>query len=218
MHGELDGRPLRNHWSRPPVRSSYYWYLTFEGSPQLREYVRRCHREISFSYLDLVAEDKLHLTLDRIALEGDVGDRELRSLSVAATEACRRIPRITATTGAFGVTRSAVGFAVESTGQVEYLRATLREVGLAVPSESTDKDGDFRPHISVAYCNTDGAPRREVTEAVARLNAGSTASFPIVDVALVLLSRLQRSYTWATVARIPLAAALSRSPAEADRP
>ena len=45
-------RQLRNHWARPAGRRSYYWYLTFEPSAELRSLTRTCQEAIAFPYYD----------------------------------------------------------------------------------------------------------------------------------------------------------------------
>src|ERR1700722_14572468 len=103
-------RWLANHWSRPIGPPIYYWYLTFENSPELHHLARKCQEAISFPYYDLIPLGGLHLSLDRIAFEDDITLDQLRAIEITATSACREIAPLGITVGALGGTRSAIGF------------------------------------------------------------------------------------------------------------
>ncbi|WP_375735917.1 2'-5' RNA ligase family protein [Polymorphospora lycopeni] len=118
---------LTNHWDRPRGPRSYYWYLTFRRSPQLQAFVARCQALINFPFYDLVENRALHLTIDRIAYEGNVADRELIEIEATARHTCRAVPAFELHVGSIGGTPGAIGFSMHPVEPLRQLRNALRE-------------------------------------------------------------------------------------------
>jgi 2'-5' RNA ligase len=151
-------RHLTNHWNRPATPRAYYWYLTFEMSPQLRSLVQQCQEAISYPYYDLVAENDLHLTLDRIAFEGDVSPTQLSVIEAAAIRACGEIMPFDVSIGSLGGTPGALGFSATPSEPIRHLRDALRDATLSVHPDAPIKGGKFHPHVTIAYCNSADIP------------------------------------------------------------
>lgn len=197
-------RRLRNHWSRPPGARSYYWYLTFSESTDLQELTERCQAEIALPYYDFVAASELHMTLDRIALEGEIRPEELAEIQSSASEACKSVAPFEIRIDGLGGTPGAIGFDAHPQTSIRQLRDTLRASTLsAYPNARTRRD-EFHPHVTIAYCNADNVPAEPAIAAVERLNTMPGASAKVSTVTLVLLERRQRSYAWETIAHVPL--------------
>jgi 2'-5' RNA ligase len=198
-------RWLRNHWSRPVGRRAYYWYLAFEDSPELHALARKCQEAISFPYYDPTPPCDLHLTLDRIAFDGDITLDQLAAIEAAAIRACREMPPLEITIGSLGGTRGAIGFTASPAQPIRDLRDTLRAAVLSVYPDAPVMLSGFHPHVTIAYANSDGVPVSEVVAAAEKLNATARVDVTIHQGVLVLLERRQRSYVWQAVSRIPLA-------------
>ncbi len=81
------------------------------------------------------------------------------------------------------------------------LRDTLREATRsAVPGVSSICP-EFTPHVSIAYCNTDGIPAAQAIAAVETLRALPSVTATIRGAVIVRLERRERAYVWRTVAR-----------------
>ncbi|GAA3203961.1 2'-5' RNA ligase family protein [Nonomuraea helvata] len=197
-------RYLTNHWDRPAAPRAYYWYLTFEASPQLRPLVKQCQEAISFPYYDLIPESGLHLTLDRIALEREVTSTQLRLIEAAAMRACREIAPFNISIDSLGGTPGALGFSASPGGPIRNLREILREATLSVHPDAPIKDSKFNPHVTIAYCNTADIPAAEAIATVEKLHALPSADVAVKETSLVLLERRQRAYVWQEISRIPL--------------
>jgi 2'-5' RNA ligase len=198
-------RQLRNHWSRPIGARAYYWYLTFEDSPELHSLARQCQEAIAFPYYDLVPLDDLHLTLDRVAFEGGITPQQLDAIEAYAINTCRSISPLDITINGLGGTRGALGFHVSPAQRIRDLRDTLRAATLSVYPNAPVSTAEFRPHITIAYANSDDIPATEVLGVVDKLNSAiSGMTVTIRYDTLVLLERRQRSYTWEALSRIPL--------------
>lgn len=213
----LDGEPgqfggirrLRNHWARPAGPRSYYWYLTFEGSPALHALARKCADAIDFPYYDLTGAQGLHMTLERIAFERDIPAGRLEDVTAAAVSACRAIPPFDLTFSLLGGVPGAVGFVPSLAGPARELRGALREATLsAYPDAAVKAESAFHPHVTVAYANADDIPAADAIAAVEKWNAApARADVTVSEACLVLLERQPRAYAWQTISRVPLAGA-----------
>ncbi|WP_329430067.1 2'-5' RNA ligase family protein [Streptosporangium sp. NBC_01495] len=199
----LRPRQLANHWVRPDVRA-YYWYLTFENSPDLQSFVRKCQEVISFPYYDLIPPGSLHLTLDRIAFEGEITSDQLRAIEAAAIGACVDIAPFGIAVGNLGGTSSAIGFSASPKELIRRVRDALREATISSYPSAPVKDSEFHPHITIAYCNSDNVPVNRVVAAMEKLSSLPSVQVDIQESALVLLERRQQTYSWQAISRIPL--------------
>jgi 2'-5' RNA ligase len=198
-------RRLHNHWSRPAVRQSYYWYLTFEQCRELQALAAECQRAISFPYYDLTPLSDLHLTLDRICYARETTLAQLGDIESAAIRACAEIKQFNISVGSLGGTPGAIGFTAYPAQRITELHGKLRTATLAVLPNAPVSRSEFHPHVTIAYANSDDIPATEVIAAVEKLSARAHVAVTITEVALVLLERRPRSYVWQVVSRIPLA-------------
>jgi 2'-5' RNA ligase len=196
-------RELTNHWARPTGSPSYYWYLTFEDSSNLQYHARRCQEAISFPYYDLIPPSDLHLTLDRVAFEGNVTSDQLRAIEAAAIHAFERVSPFDITISSLGGTSGAVGFNASPSESIKRLRDIFREATLSAYPTAPIKASEFHAHVTIAYCNSDGIPAAQAVAAVEQLNRLPRIDVRIEEGTLVLLERRQRAYAWQAISRIP---------------
>lgn len=197
-------RRLHNHWSRPVNPRSYYWYLTFEDCPELHSLATECQQEISFPYYDLTPVHDLHLTLDRIAFDGDITPGRLGDIEAAAVRACAKIPPFDITIGSLGGTPGAIGFTAYPAQPIRELRDTFRAVTLSSYPDAPVRGSAFHPHVAIAYANSDNILAAEIIAVVEKLNATAHVRVTVTHGTLVLLERRPNSYAWQAVSRIPL--------------
>jgi 2'-5' RNA ligase len=199
-----DLRWLGNHWARPAGRRSYYWYLTFANSPQLRSVARQCQDAIRFPYYDQVPAGALHLTLERISFESDITADGLRSVTAAAVHACCDTPPFEITLGCLGGTRGAIGFSAFPSQPIRVLRETLRAATLSVYPDAPVGKSEFHPHVAIAYCNSDNIPAADAIAAVERVRTTARVTVTVEEAAVVLLERQSHSYAWQPISRVRL--------------
>jgi 2'-5' RNA ligase len=195
---------LGNHWARPASPPSYYWYLTFEDSPELQSLAWHCQQAIRFPYYDLTPADQLHLTLDRIAFAGEITEDQLAAIEAAAILACQQIPPLDVTIGSLGGTRSAIGFAALPAEPIQHLRDVFRDATLSVCPRAPVRHADFHPHVAIAYCNSEDVPAADAVAAVEKLRPTASVDVTVRQGVMVLLDRQLRSYSWRTVFRVRL--------------
>jgi 2'-5' RNA ligase len=196
-------RLLHDHWARPVSPPAYYWYLTFEDSPELHALARECQQAIAFPYYDLTPPDELHITLDRIAFRGDITPGQLADIQTATIRACESIPPFDITIGSLGGTPGAIGFTAYPAQPIRQIRDTLRAATLSVFPEAPVRRHAFHPHMAIAYANSDNVPAAEAIAAVEKLNPTACTTLTASAGTLVLLQRRPRAYAWQAITRIP---------------
>ncbi|MGV9413069.1 2'-5' RNA ligase family protein [Nocardia sp. NPDC003693] len=207
MGGHFDRvRSLRDHRARSAEsRRGYYWFLTFENAPGVAALAAHCLRSIEFPYYDPAAPGGLHLTLDRIAYEGDLDPARIEAIAAAARETCRDINPFRLVIEEVGGSQGAISLDVRPDPRVHELRAAVRAATLAVHPDAPVREGALRPHISIAYANTEGVRADAAVAAVRGLNATlEPVDAPVEAVSLVLLERVPGRYRWQTLSRIAL--------------
>lgn len=197
---------LHNHWSRPGGSRSWQWYLTFEDCPRLHALARRCQAAVASPYYDLIPPDGLHLTLCRIAAVDELTAEQATEVSAVATRACAALAPFDISIGRLGGTSGALGFAVDSSEQLRQLRDILHEATRSAVPDLRPPESEFEPHVSIAYCNSDGVPAAPVIAAVKNLQTLPPVTTTVREALIVLLERRERAYVWRSVARTPLPA------------
>lgn len=195
---------LTNHWARPMGSPRYYWYLTFEDSPELRHAVRQCQKALSFPYYDLTPLSDLHLTLDRVAFAENITSPQLSAIEAAAMKACSELRSFAITVDCLGGTSGAVGFNASPVEPISQLRDALRQATLSVLPDAPVRDSKLHPHVAIAYCNSDDVPATQAVATVEKLNSLPSVQVLVKEVALVLLKRRPRAYAWQIVSSVPL--------------
>jgi 2'-5' RNA ligase len=160
-----------------------------------------CQKAIAFPYYDLTPARGLHLTIDRVAFDGDITRRQITGVETAAAHACQGVPPFK---GALGGTSGAVGFTAFPAKPIQELRDKLRTAALSVFPEAPVMRSDFHPHVAIAYANSDDIPAAEAIAAVETLNPSASVNVIIGEAKLVLLEQCSGSYSWQVVSRIPL--------------
>lgn len=201
-------RHLHNHWANRDTRRSYYWYLTFEHCTELQSLAKRYRDGIPLPYYDFTPSTELHMTLDRVAYDGDITPKQIRKVVSAAAQACSVLSPFTIAVAGLGGTPGALGFSVVPYEPLLQLRDTLRTATLSAYPRAPVRQSGFHPHVAIAYCNAH-VPAAQAIAAVQQLNTGDTVTVSVSRVALVLLDRRSRAYSWQSVDHVPLAGATS---------
>ncbi|WP_433727809.1 2'-5' RNA ligase family protein [Nocardia sp. CA-129566] len=205
--GRQHVRTLRSHWTRPIGPRGYYWFLTFEKSPELRSLAKRCQGSIDFPFYDLTPPGSLHLTLDRISYFGEISPDQLSSIENSAVLACHSVMPFNITIDRLSGVRSAVAFDVSPAQRIDILRDVLRSATLsAYPDARLNSSKPHPPHITIAYANSDGVSAADAMAAVDRMNETIRGvDVKVAEALMVLLERRQRSYSWQVLSKISFA-------------
>lgn len=195
---------MTNHWDRPgwtDDRQAYFWYLTFDSN-ELRQLTASCQRDLALPYLDPVPLDGLHMTLPKIGWADEVSPDEVDEVARAASAGCSATQRFTLKVGPLSGSPGAVRFSVSPWDRVVALYRHLRGATSSVLGRIS-REGDFRPHVGIAYCNS-AVPARPLIGRVEALRTRPTITVAVERVDLVLIRREGRTYAWTTVDTLPL--------------
>ncbi|MFD4461475.1 2'-5' RNA ligase family protein [Nocardia sp. NPDC058480] len=200
---------LRDHWTVKqwaPGRTGYYWYLTFDDS-DLIELAAECQGALAVGGVDPVPLDALHITMMRVGDMTVVSDEQIDRLVSLARESLSEVKPFDLTVGPLSGSRSAIRFSVAPWDPLLDLHQVLSTcTAEALPTStvaSAPSSSRFRPHLGIAYNNTDRAAA-EVIDAVAALRAARSASVRVNQAELVVLRRDGHSYRWTTRAVLAL--------------
>lgn len=200
---------MRDHWWwRPGWRvgqRAYTWHITFEGQEQLHRLVRHHQNTLSaVPGLDLVPLEWLHLTMQGVGFVGDVEPSEVSRVLAETRTRLAQLPGVALTFDPLIVADEAIVLPAEPESAVKDLRATIREgIAAALGWERVGEDPDrFRPHISVAYSNTDHDTRPLVE--LLEQNPAERVTVEVPAASLIVIHRDQKVYQWETVEEVPI--------------
>ncbi|WP_342801252.1 2'-5' RNA ligase family protein [Nocardia sp. No.11] len=201
---------LRDHWSVKqwaPGRTGYYWYLTF-NDPDLVDLAAKCQNSLDIAGIDSVPSDGLHLTISSVGDTTAITDEQIEDLVSVARERLSEVKPFDLTIGPLSGSRSAIRFSVAPWDPLLDLHRVLSACSNDSSPDRAPRDvpassARFRPHLGIAYNNTDRAAA-EVIAAVAALRRPERVSVRVDTVELVVLRREGRCYRWDTRAVLGL--------------
>lgn len=154
--------------------------------------------------LDLVPAEWLHLTMQPVGFVDEVGAADAERFVAAVRRRCAALAPVTLTLGPVELQAEGVWLRVAPQAAVRRVRAAVRagiaEVwGMARVPEAA---GNFTPHVSLAYSNTD-RPSERYAAALAGVRP-RLATVELVAIQAIVLSRDTHLYRWETLATVPL--------------
>ncbi|MFD3592927.1 2'-5' RNA ligase family protein [Nocardia sp. NPDC058640] len=197
---------LRDHWAVKqwtPGRTGYYWYLTFDDS-DLNALAADCQKALAIGGVDPVPLDALHLTMMGVGDTNVVSDQQIDELVSFARESLSEVKPFDLTVGPLSGSRSAIRFSVAPWDPLLDLHQILSVcTAQALPNSSAPNSSRFRPHLGIAYNNTDRAAAA-VIDAVAAVRTARSVTVRVNQVELVVLRRDGHAYRWTTRAVLAL--------------
>jgi 2'-5' RNA ligase len=206
-------RSTSDHWSKPSALSSgpgFYWLLTFEDNPELRDLATRCADQLSDLPYDVVTPRGLHLTIERIGMTS--------AISLEAVHAIADIVESTPPVGTFEVhagwlcgTPGALGFLVYPRAPIDSIVEGVRAAAKLVSPATVFEESSSHPHITIGYANA----RRDIEDlfhVVENLHRLPPVKVAINSIDLVELSRHRGHYSWTLLRRITLPPGNSAKP------
>jgi 2'-5' RNA ligase len=195
------------HWQRPgwtPGRSSYHWMVTFEGHPAVADHVRRCRSAVPSAGYDLAAADSVHLTIGRMAFTDHLSESAAREVARSALAIDSRPGYFDMTFGPLTGSRGAVRFSVAPWSPLLAVHAFLTDITRSTLGEQCVMDtATFRPHVSIAYAHS-LLPAAAVASRLVDWRGVVGPTVRVDAVGLVRLERVERSYRYRTLERVPL--------------
>jgi 2'-5' RNA ligase len=188
---------MRSHWDRPwPAgERAYYWYLTFGHVPAVVDLAMQVWDAIARPELDRVPPTDLHMTLQRVATVGEITDDELTAVRDRTRKLCAGLAPFQLTIGPVTGSAGAIRFTVRPWAPIVELRRQLRAALTDVlgADRVASPEGDFRPHIGVAYANA-ALPVDQLAAPMTDLRQLPPATAVVDRIQLVDLGRTDHAY------------------------
>lgn len=210
---------LRNHWwwrsGWGAGRHFYACHLTFRDQPQLQRLVAAYQQAIMhIAGIDPIPAKWLHLTMQGIGFVDQVDEEQLADLTATIQRNIRAVQLPVVTFHLPVVRPEAVYLPAEPPGPICALRSAVHAAIVEVlGSEQQQLAKGYRPHVSLAYSNTD-QPAAPIVEALGRVKA-EPVTVEIRNVELLQFHRDQLMYEWARATPLAIGAeAVIGQPAE----
>lgn len=203
---------VRNHWWwRQGWRAGRHFYachITLDDQPQLRALVKGYQDAIrDLPNLDLIPPQWLHITTQGIGFADEIGAADLDTVTATVRERLLSLEPPVATFHEATIRWEAVLCKADPPQPLYQLRLALYDaissvLGPGKFSEPRPGPGQFTPHVSAAYVNSDG-PVEPIARAIGDLNPEPvTATFGVVS--LLEFHRNHRMYEWASATPLPI--------------
>jgi len=203
---------LQDHWWwRPGWRAGRHFYachITIEDQPELQRLVARYRAALAnIKGLDLIPDRWLHLTMQGIGFVDEVSDADLGAVRDAIAGETVQVQGPTVVFHRPVVRLEAVYLPATPAAPLRDLRAAVRSgivraLGAGRVADATESLANYRPHVSIAYSNTD----QDAEPIVAALRAveADAARVTFAHLSLLEFHRDNRMYEWVSSQPLPL--------------
>ncbi|MEU4801305.1 2'-5' RNA ligase family protein [Actinosynnema sp. NPDC023587] len=165
---------------------------------------KQCQARLEDPRFDLVPLNVLHLTVRRVGFLDQVVTEVAATAADAARKRCLRLSPFKVEIGPLAGSRGARSFSVSPWSALFPMHQALADAVRDVVGDQSHMDTrSFRPHLSIAYANTDVAVR-PLLPVIDELRALPAVSATVSEVALVKLRREGTVYRFDTLFSVPL--------------
>ena len=202
---------MDNHWDRAGWsggRRSYHWLLDCtkysSDAATLHHLAQSCQTRLARKELDPVALDSLHITLGRVAFTDEITRGQATDVATSLVAGYRGAGPLNLQIGPLAGSTGALRFSVAPWTGLITLHKTIRHTTRqALNGLSPMATAGFRPHLSIAYCNTSllVAP---LLPTIAELRRLKPVALRITAVSLVEMRREKHAYQFTEVASLAL--------------
>jgi 2'-5' RNA ligase len=207
-----DAATVVNHWTEMsewwPGRTLFACYLTFETRPELHQVVTAYQGALAdLPGLDLIWQEWLHLTVQGIAFTDELDPGQAARLAAAVRDELAVQPACALTLQRPLVGNDGVYLPVAEPHSLAAVRGAVAAAAArtltprslyALPGQA---DGEFVPHVSIAYGNGD-VPRETVVDRLSRVDV-PLLTLRVDSVSMMNLRRDHRRWSWTDTVKIP---------------
>jgi 2'-5' RNA ligase len=198
---------VRDHWWWRPGwrvgRRFVAFHVTFGGQQDLYRLAGDYRKTLAgFDTLTFVPDHWLHLTVQGIGFTDELRRTTVDDIAAEASIRLATVPAVAARFREIVVADEAIAIPAMPPKPIRLVRDTTRSAIAAVLKDAPEDPQRFRPHVSVAYIEADGAAGPYV-RAVQAANA-EPAQVVIGQVDLIEMHRDHRMYEWKVLSSIRL--------------
>lgn len=204
---------LLSHWEEladwPPGRPLHACYLTVADQPRLRAAVADYQSHLALlPGLDLILPEWLHMTIQGARFIDELHPESVVELAWRLDDLLRTVAPFDVTVERPVASGDSVVMPVRPVERLAALRDDIRGVMAQLPAYGDPfvlpgQEGEFDPHISIAYANT-ATSRNAVSEAIDRCRR-MPVTIRVSQVSMITLLRSDQKYSWIDERPIPFA-------------
>lgn len=198
---------MTDRWrSRPqpgPDEAQLWWHILMGEQPQLRAVAAVAGRRLAaFPGLHVTPEQRLHLSVLRVGLAGDLPPGGVDALVAQGRQQLRRVPAAEVTFGRVLYRPETIALGLQPDGALDAVCDAVREATrVALGPVAPDTTAPWFPHVTLAY-STQDQPAEPVIAALGR-------ELPACELTLDAVSLIaqygpERDWRWQSLARLPL--------------
>jgi 2'-5' RNA ligase len=206
MRTVQDVAQVKNHWWwRPGWRAGRHFYachITFENQPDVQRLAAFYQEPLAqFPGLDLIPRPWLHLTMQGIGFTDEVSESEISRITAGISGRLASITPPAVTFRRPTVQSDAIYMPAAPADALDEVRGNTHEAIKEVlgPERSPDMNlaqtlQRYKPHVSIAYVNTDGSalPYVEALHGI----SDDPVTLTIHTVSILTFHRDSRMYEW----------------------
>jgi 2'-5' RNA ligase len=194
---------LHDHWWWRPgwqaERHFYACHFTFGEQPELQDLVAEYQEAVGgVAGLDPIPAQWLHLTMQGIGFVNEVGADQVAAFAAVAAEKLATVPAPVVTFHRPVIRPEAIYLPAQPVDGIQAVRSAVREAIAEALGESGSENAQqlasYRPHVSLAYSNTD-QPAAPILKAISHANPSPT-TVTLQHVDLLEFHRDRRMYEW----------------------
>lgn len=182
----------------------YTFFLTFEDDTKSCEKIQRAYRILNNAReLDVVPSRWLHLTVQGVGFVDAIEPFVIEKLIEMIRVEIRSIGMLRITLGPTVVAQEGVVLLTSHSVEMKRLQMILRRgISNVLSDQASDFGPPLEPHVTLAYSHGFGS----AGEVKASLRTSQAVRHDVTFnyVRLVSLGRDDQTYTWTTIAKIPL--------------
>jgi len=192
------------HWDwRPewtPDRPGVWWYLTFEGTPEVAEIADRLRPFlVGFPALDVVPPTWLHSTVCEVGYADELTPETIDHVLESARSVVSSVGVTDLWLGPLDAFPGAVVLHAGPQSPLNELRAGLLAQASTYAPGGTRESNLIAPHVTLAYVNR----ASDASEVMAALPTIPPTRVSAPSVTLAAVSRGDMHYEWTVLGRVP---------------
>lgn len=207
----IDDDQLVSHWEElaewPPERLLHACYLTMSDQPDLRALVADYQQQLApIAGLDLIQPEWLHMTIQGVRFIDEVHPESIIELAWRLDDLFRTVRPFEVVVERPVGSADSILMPVRPIEPLAAIREDMRHLLASLPAFGElfvlpGQQGDFDPHISIAYVNAPTSGRL-VSEALAAC-PHAPLRITVSKVSMIMLGRSDRRYHWLDERAIP---------------
>jgi 2'-5' RNA ligase len=198
-----------------PGERTLYWHVLMADQPDVVYLARQAAERLApFAGLHQTPLDRLHMTTLLVGSAESFSNAQRERMIQTAAEQLADVPPITVSLGKIFYYPEVITITVTPGAALAPLRRTAIAATRAAGRDASDKDGEWRPHVTLCYSTSD-QPARPIIDALGTALPEKTVT--VRRLSLVIQTGSELAWDWTIAGWADLAAPVPAQPARSSR-